>query len=306
MRTTVFVSASMGEPLLREVLQRHAGRRDVTVAVRGVLPGEGLLAGMRRLRRLCEGAEGVRLVIEPRLFREYGVQAVPAVAVEGIGRRATALGLAHDAWVKERIEQGEAGALGVRGQTWPVAEPDLLQAIAERAAAVDWQALGRRARARSYEAVQRDAPELPQAAADAERRFAPWYAAAADIADGEGRVIVAAGSRVNLLAVRPFTRRLIVFDARDPLQVAFALEEAQAAQALGQGAVLAATRLPQGRGWEGYSELAGRLGSHVYLAGRPLLAAWGVRAVPSVVTADNARREFVIREAALEAGDARP
>ena len=119
--------------------------------------------------------------------------------------------------------------LGVRGATWPVAEPDLLMQIEARL--LDMQRSGELARleedARSRARRKLEEPDPVPGIAPARelrtRLFAPAIAVARDIRTPDGVLIAAAGTKVNPLDRLPLTRDLIFIDGRREAETAWAL-----------------------------------------------------------------------------------
>ena len=119
--------------------------------------------------------------------------------------------------------------LGVRGATWPVAEPDLLEEIEARL--VGMQRSGELARledeARSRARRKLEEPDPVPGIAPARdhrsRSFDPSVAVARDIRTPDGVLIAAAGTRVNPLERLPLTRDLVFVDGRREAEIAWAL-----------------------------------------------------------------------------------
>lgn len=119
--------------------------------------------------------------------------------------------------------------LGRVGPVWPVAEPDLLALIQSRLQ--EKQANGELARIqREFDARARRTLELPAPVAGLARTrtsrsflFDPTVTAPDTVRDPEGKVLVAAGTRVNPLDHISLSRPLIFFDARNRDQVKAAL-----------------------------------------------------------------------------------
>ena len=134
------------------------------------------------------------------------------------------------------IEPAAAKDLGVRGATWPVAEPDLLVEIETRLQ--EMQRSGELARledeARERARRRLEEPEpVPGIAPAQERRsrvFDPAIVVARDIRTPEGALIAAAGTRVNPLERLPLTRNLIFVDGRRQAEIAWALAHEGAAK----------------------------------------------------------------------------
>ena len=141
-----------------------------------------------------------------------GLLSLPAVAV--------ALALAAPA---------SAADLGVRGATWPVAEPDLLGQIEARLiemersgelARLETQA---RANARAKLEEPDPAPGIAPAREERSRLWDPSITVARDIRADDGVLIAAAGTRVNPLERVALVRDLLFVDGRRPAEIAWAL-----------------------------------------------------------------------------------
>lgn len=119
--------------------------------------------------------------------------------------------------------------LGRVGPVWPVAEPDLLALIQARLE--EKQRSGELARIQAeFEARSRRVIESPAPVAGLVRTrtprsflFDPTVTVPEPVRDHEGRVLVAAGTRVNPLDYIGLSQPLIFFDARDRSQVRAAL-----------------------------------------------------------------------------------
>ena len=127
------------------------------------------------------------------------------------------------------VPDASAKDLGVRGATWPVAEPDLLVEIETRL--LQMQQSGEMARleeeARERARRQLEEPEpVPGIAPARERRsrpFDPAITVAQDIRTPDGTLIAAAGTRIDPLERLPLTRDLIFVDGRREAEIAWAL-----------------------------------------------------------------------------------
>ena len=125
--------------------------------------------------------------------------------------------------------EASAKDLGVRGATWPVAEPDLLLEIETRLIELqrsgDLARLEEEARTRARRSLEEPEP-VPGIASAREKRsrpFDPAITVAQDIRTPDGTLIAAAGTRVNPLERLPLTRDLIFVDGRREAEIAWAL-----------------------------------------------------------------------------------
>ena len=122
-----------------------------------------------------------------------------------------------------------AADLGVRGATWPVAEPDLLAQIEARLIEMERSgALARleseaRANARRKLEEPDPAPGIAPATERRSRLFDPAIVVERDIHTSEGVLIAAAGTRVNPLERMTLARDLLFVDGRREAEIAWAL-----------------------------------------------------------------------------------
>ena len=119
--------------------------------------------------------------------------------------------------------------LGVRGATWPVAEPDLLAQIEARLVEMERSGeLARledeaRANARRKLEEPDPAPGIAPAREERSRLFDPAITVARDIRTADGVLIAAAGTRVNPLDRMTLVRDLLFVDGRREAEIAWAL-----------------------------------------------------------------------------------
>ena len=142
-------------------------------------------------------------------------------------KRATAILLAASLAVVPVA--GHAKDLGVRGATWPVAEPDLLAEIEARL--VEMQRSGElarletqaRERARMMLEEPSPVPGIAPATRERVRLWDPAITVARDIRTPDGTLIAAAGTRVNPLERTTLSRDLLFIDGRREAEIAWAL-----------------------------------------------------------------------------------
>ena len=129
-----------------------------------------------------------------------------------------------------------AADLGVRGQTWPVSEPDLLEEIEARLS--DMQRSGELARleaeARARARARLEAPEAVAGIAPARERrsrlFDPAIVVERDIRSPDGTLIATAGTRLDPLAGMTLARDLLFIDGRRDAEIAWALAHGRPAK----------------------------------------------------------------------------
>jgi len=167
---------------------------------------------------------------------------------------------------------------GQHGTVWSVIEPDLLEQIHARLTHLEKTGetakLNEELKQRTIARVNRPEPVAGISAAAAARswRFDPTISVERDIADDKGRVIVAAGTRVNPLDTVPLRVPLVFLDGDDPEQLAWATRRYASTKAkliLVRGAPLELMKARQRRF---YFDQGGNLVKH-----------FGIRAVPATV-----------------------
>ena len=128
--------------------------------------------------------------------------------------------------------QGPAAAkdLGVRGETWAIAEPDLLDVIEarfldlERSGALTASEEEARARVRARIEVPPAVPGITPATAPRTRLIDPSVVLDRDVRLADGTLLAAAGTRLNPLEHAPLSRDLLFIDGRRNAEVAWALK----------------------------------------------------------------------------------
>ncbi len=127
-----------------------------------------------------------------------------------------------------------------------------------------------------------------------------------DILDLNGNAVRKAGERVNPMEMRPFTLALVVFNPLVESEVKIALAQAAALKERHPQVMLLATDMVRDEtGWDAYKRLTDRFESHVFLLTPEVRERFALRATPSVVTGDNERKLFVVREIAPDSADLR-
>ena len=119
--------------------------------------------------------------------------------------------------------------LGVRGATWPVAEPDLLAQIEARL--IEMERSGELARLEAEARVNArrkleepdPLPGIAPAREERSRLFDPAITVARDIRAADGALIAAAGTRVNPLERIALARDLLFVNGRREAEIAWAL-----------------------------------------------------------------------------------
>jgi conjugal transfer pilus assembly protein TraW len=295
---TVLVSRSLGPAQLKEIFAFASDTPRVRVAFRGVAEDESLMDFVRRIHGLLAGIEPVpEVVLDPTPFAAAGTDIAPMILAHGPDRElARVAGLADPLWLRARVLAGERGDLGMLGPVKSVTEPDLIEDLQRRLAALDLERMREQAIARYWQRVAFE--ELPVAAEPRTREIDSTITAPQDLRTADGTLLVRAGETLNPLDRLPFTQRLVVFDASDERQV---LTARHLGREVGERRVLyLVTQLERSRGWEGLASVEDALDAPVYLLTPDVRQRFALERVPALVEARG--QVFVVAEVPPETG----
>lgn len=165
--------------------------------------------------------------------------------------------------------------LGQVGRVYPIAEPDALQEIEERAAAIRWDEVlpEEKRRALVVDYRPKDLAPLPRAEEERARIVDMTYTLEVDLPDGKGGVLYPKGYTFNPLDYVFYPNVLVILDGDDPEQVAWFRESRLARDPR-------VRLLLSGGSW---SEVGAALGRPVFYLTSPLRQRLRLEAVPSVV-----------------------
>jgi conjugal transfer pilus assembly protein TraW len=280
----LFVSRGMPHAELVAALDAAAADPRLTLVLRGLLPGETLNDAMQALARLIGRRDPPpAIVIDPTLYRRHQVTVVPTLLDPATGSRREGAINAEDL--------AHADVPGFAATTWGIAEPDLALLLRSRAAALDVPARARAAMARFWRQVP--ALTLPRAETSRTRRFTPAVRTGSELRDDQGRLLLRAGAVLNPLATLPLTARILVLDAQDPAEIAWARTQ----RAANRATIHLAVNPDREGGWAAWQALQDQLQSPVFLLDAQLQGRLGVQATPSLI--EVLGPELVVTETAL-------
>jgi conjugal transfer pilus assembly protein TraW len=288
----MFVSFSLGEPVLKGIFEEASGQDDVLLVFRGPKPGQKLPGFFAELKALLKDIDPLpNIVIDPTRFQKWEVTTVPEIVVEAQGRALVRVkGVTSLDWVKSRQNAGRQGDLGRFGEVYDIAEIDLLEAIKSRLAMLNGPRMRQQAIARFWE--KRQFEVLPEVREDRDRLIDLTVTAPRDLIAPNGNLIIRAGHTVNPLDQMAFGLCLIVFDATQPAQ----LDTVKQLSCRDKNArvLYLATQLSRQDGWEGLKNLETTLDAPVYLLTPDVRQRFQLQQVPSVV--EQAGNRIVVRE----------
>ena len=348
--TYIFVSYSLGDKALNDILKAASGKDNVELVMRGVPEDSNLINGITRIRDLASKFDPIpNIIIDPALFRAYGVQAVPTVvrvSDKRMVRPKTVLleelrdeigmsaqdrleaekraqidrsevsasyqgrtvpmmiakveGLNNARWLNEQIELGHLGDFGNRGYIYPIHEPDLVEVLQKRALGIDWESKKEAALNNFWKSQSRRFFPLKSAGHSCSRVLDPTFEVGQNLTDMEGRVLFAKGTQVNPLDARPFNIRVVVFNPtrKSDIEIVKGIKEQYAKEKPSEEILWIASEFDVERGWDAYSELTEMLGAPLFLLTPEIIDRWALTVTPSIITANNEQKHFIIEEIA--------
>jgi conjugal transfer pilus assembly protein TraW len=279
------MSEALGEGALAAVDDLARARGDMEIVFRGLREGETIEAFAAR--RLA-GRSAAPATIDPRPFREHGVEQVPAILDRETDRLVR--GVADPDALDSRAD-GET-----LGPVVAISEVDLAEVMKARAVAIDWQARMRAAVGRYFQRTRFES--VKPAVVTRVRRIDARVRLASDFVLPDGRVVARAGDLFDPSERQPLTLTLIVFNPRDDAEadlVAALLPDVDKP-------VLIATEVEALQGWESLGRLRERYGEPVHLLTPDLRRRFAIERTVSVVTGGEGW--FEVREIAADARDA--
>ena len=348
--TYIFVSYSLGDDALLDILESASGKDNVELVMRGIPKDSNLVDGLVRIRNLAARFDPIpNIIIDPMLFRAYDVKVVPTVVRVSDKRMArpkvrlidevrektgmseeerkanddTSLvrnneapadyrgrtvpmmiakveGLNNARWLNERIANGHSGDFGNKGYVYPIHEPDFIEVMQKRALGIDWEKAKQRAIDNFWTEQSSRFWSLPTAKTSVSRVLDPTFIVSQDIRDIKGTFIHRKGDLVNPLDHLPFNDAIVIFNPRraEEVEVAKLLKRRfEKDKAIGQ-VVWIASEFDATRGWDSYTEITETLDASVYLLMPDIVQRWEVKVTPTVITANNNTRKFIVEEIA--------
>lgn len=295
----VFLTLGGGEEgrhRFEDQLRALVDMKNVTVLLRGLPAGtrriDELIGLLATITKTVPDAPPVSL--DPERFRKAHIEAAPTVVFyRDDAPLARISGSLEISYLKARVEDGHRGALGQRGEIYPIAERDLMSVIRERWASIDWKAAKRQAIQDYWHAYTPSA--LPQATKPRAATTDPSVTVAHTIRAPDGQVIARKGQHINPLSVVPFTGKIIAFDGRKPKQVRLAGLLAKRARAEGLRAILLTQGLPGDKpSFDALKRLERTLGAKIYLLDAQMIQRFNIQALPATVRSRG--NVFITRE----------
>lgn len=296
--TLLFASFSLERQGLEDMLEVASSDPGIAVVFRGIPDEMEVAQGVMFLQALASEYSPVpTVVIDPTLFRDHKVTAVPTLIRMGdsaspedvVGRVA---GMSEPQWLDRQLAHGDRGDFGTRGPVSEIEERDMIEVMQERVANVDWAQKREEAAARFWRG--QSFQWMPPATRPRVRKLDPRVRVFEDIIGPEGSVIAAAGTVINPLDSVPFNQALIVFNGTDPREMALVAERLPSLTQDVERIMFIATELDADEGWDAYQEVTDYFDAPVYLLTPDIKTRFELEFTPSVVTSDGSY--FIVNE----------
>ena len=221
-KTLVFVSTGMPDHVLRDIIEEAADRKDVYLVLRGWKPPRPDTL-IRKLYKVSKAMFKANMMIDPTLFRAYDVDAVPVFISKSPkdGEWYRVLGESSIGGAEKLVKEGKAGHnQPAVGPLHDITEPDILEAMEEKAEKYNWQASLDQAKEKLSKADNGLLPPLDIPAAKRSREYSidPSVVVRRDITLPDGRIVAKKGTVVNPLDYIPFPNFYAIYDPSDKRQ----------------------------------------------------------------------------------------
>lgn len=285
---TYFISYSMPSRIVDEILVKAANTPNSKVAVRGLMDGMDNIGQMirfvdainMRLQNQGKIQNYPNVQLAPIEFMKYDITRAPSMVVDLNGVKVKATGLTSIAYMEQKLEDGETD-VGVVSETYPIGEMLLFDQIEERVAQVDWDSKKQQAIERYWKNFT--FIDLPYIDITKTYFIDPSIVMTQDIPAHNGQLLAYAGQRVNPLELMPVSFTVIVFDATNEEQVAWAERTFKGAAG---NVMLVTTKLNRENGWKQLEELTNAFGAQIYMLAEDITQRFALQSVPSVVTTE--------------------
>lgn len=303
----VFISLSLGEASIKQILDESADNKRTTLVLRGVPEGMKLMEGIAKIHALINTRKSVpSVIINPTLFKDYKIDRVPTVVLLDLvdtnkyKLKSKAVGIYKPEWLINKYAENNKLDQGTVGPSREISEPDLIEVAKQRILDIDWNEKKRLAiknvwKNQKFLNVERSSKYEVKV-------IDPTVVVTKDIKTPDGKVIVREGSRINPLDIRKFSQELIIFDATDKKQVDIAMAASAAIrkQNLNKRITFITTKINAEDGWKSFKKITDTLNSHVFVLSPDVAQRFEITAVPAIVKSEG--NKFVVKTYSVEEG----
>lgn len=288
----IFASLSMHHQTLHDLFISSQKYPNSIIVFRGVPENSNLTEGITLIHSLINGLEPLpNIVIDPTMFKKNNIDTVPTIVIKEQGQeQARVSGLISPEWILNEIEDDFRGDAGVKGNTYEIAEPDLIEVMKSKVAGIDWEQKKQNALNNFWK--KQEFISLPVASKYNKRELDPSVLVTKDIVTANNEIIAKKGDVINPLDLRPFTQTVFIFDPTDKRQTNVILTIKDNIKT--PRATFLVTSMDREKGWTFYNEITDLLDAPVFYLTQDIKDRFLIEAIPSVITADG--RKFIIEE----------
>tara|TARA_A100001391_G_C5047728_1_gene272574 strand:- start:203 stop:1426 length:1224 start_codon:yes stop_codon:yes gene_type:complete len=285
-RYEIFASRSLQPQGLKQVFSLAARHHSSVVVFQGIRKGQKIGEGVRELHELIRDIKPVpNAVIDPKRFRDYGIENVPAVIAYDRNNKEVARvsGTANPDYLVNEIRRDNTGDLGIVGTVYDITEPNLIDVMRKKVLEVDWQEKTKGAHQRYLNNLQ--FVNLPVAKETRTFRVKPINRLTRDLKVPNSDMVYPAGLQFNPLEYHSFRTFIIVFDATDPEQLHLAGRLADEQSEL-RPVSLITTKIKREEGFKWLGEIENQIGFPIFILKKDFARTLNVKSVPSTIEAD--------------------
>lgn len=262
-RVLFFASKAMTDGDMRSLMQDALANPKISIIFRGGDPEGGADALSKWLVQVAHGLPKLPPIsIDPPSYHKYHITQVPEAVVLRDGKEVARVGGVYSIkWIDEALES-HSGDLGTYGQMSTPVEPDMEQQLDQRIKSFDWQGYARGLAANFWKSQK--TADVPHATKAEQYDLDPTFTVTHDIQLPDGRYLAHAGDRVNPLKNIPFSVTLLVIDASDPAQRAFAAEQVKKDPMAKLRIMSTTVPADASDGWAAWDQWQEQIGAHLY------------------------------------------
>lgn len=297
----ILISRSLGESDIEQIMRSVEGFEvPVRFVFQGIPEGATINDAMRDFalwsRELPSTPEAV---INPTVFTENNVTNVPRMMWMDSGEIVASVdGITNPRWLKDQIDAGEQGYLGVRGPVQDISERNLIEVMKEKMLEVDLMAKKQESIDTYFERT--NFIYLEQAKEDKTRYIDPTVIVQKPIRGKGGEVAIPAGATFNPLAMRPFTLRLVIFNPNEPEELEWLKDLPDSKN---RKDIYIASELQGSKGWDQLQSVQDMIDDNVFLLKNDVWQRFDIEKTPSIVTSEGLMfriDEYAMKESASE------
>lgn len=279
----IFASKSMADGDMRGLLEAALADKRITIVFLGGEAEGGVGALLHWLGAVGRGLKVFpSMQIDPPTFRKFGIAQVPYAVILRDGKEVARVGGVYSTkWMDEALAT-RSGDLGTYGRMTTPIELDMQRVIEDRIKHFDFKGYISTAVANFWR--DQKMPSVPHATKEESYQIDPSTTITHDIRLPNGHYLAHAGDKVNPLASVPLKHTLLVIDASDPAQRAFAHDQVEHAGA--STVIVMSTTVPATAkdGWATWNQWQESVGSHLFAYSMAFANRLNLTGTPAIVT----------------------